>query len=123
MKLIEAITKIDKLKHNTYDKEEKLAWLSELDGIVKQKIIDTHEGGSQMIFTGYDIDTPDDTQLLVPAPYDGLYLHWLESKIDYYNGEYSRYNNAMMLFNTGYGSYAEDYHRTHKPLCGGTHFL
>lgn len=123
MTLIEAITKIDKLKRNTYDKEEKLAWLSELDGTIKQQIIDTHEGGSTVSFTGYDSSTADDTQLLVPTPYDSLYLHWLESHIDYYNGEYSRYNNAMALFNAGYSAFAERYHRTHKPLNTGTQFL
>ena len=119
MKLIEAITRTDKLKHNTYNKEEKLAWLSELDGMVKAQIIDTHEGGSLVSFSGYDAATEDDTRLLVPAPYDNLYLHWLEAKIDYYNGEFSRYNNAIEMFNTCYQAYADAYHRAYAPVSAG----
>ena len=44
MKIIEAINRIDSLKHNTYSNNEKLAWLSRLDSMVKRLIIDTHEG-------------------------------------------------------------------------------
>lgn len=173
MKLIEAITKIDHLKHNTFGKEEKIAWLSTLDGMVKRQIIDTHEGAdaekaiaayirnnrkfyeasvieymklhevsreeaeknvafreikykeakehiaatrNDIFFTGYDADTPGDTELLVPAPYDELYLWWLSAQIDYHNAELAKYNNSIALFNTGYSVYAELYNREHMPL-------
>ena len=68
------------------------------------------------VFPGYTDDTPLDTPLIAEAPYDELYLSWLESKIDYYNGEYSKYNNAIMKFNEEYAAYSRYYNRTHMPL-------
>ena len=122
MKLMKAIAKIDSLKQNTYDRSEKIAWLSELDGMVKRQIIDTHEGGSQVPFSGYDLSTPDEQELLVSAPFAEMYLLWLEGKIDYYNGDYTRFNNAMTLFDAAYKAFGDDYTRTHIPLGTGGRF-
>lgn len=47
MKIIEAINRIDSLKHNTYSQVEKVAWLSEVDWDVKKNVIDTHEGADE----------------------------------------------------------------------------
>ena len=112
MKLIEAISKIDNLKHNTYTHEDKVAWLSRLDFMVKQEIMDTHEDNAGAGFVGYDTGTDVETELLVPPPYDEVYLRWLEAQIDYANGEYSKYNNSMEMFNTAYRGYANAYNRT-----------
>lgn len=114
MTLIEAISKIDNLKHNTFTHEDKVAWLSRLDGMVKDEILDTHDGGSGW-FPGYDMDSNVETELLVPAPYDEMYLRWLEAQIDYANGEYSKYNNSIAMFNAAYDRYANHYNRTHMP--------
>ena len=115
MKIIEAISRIDALKHNTYSQSDKVRWLSTLDSMVKRHVIDTHEGGEEVVFTGYDDKTDVNAELLIPAPYDDAYLHWLESKIDYHNGEYGRYNNALDMFSTFYDGYKADYNRTHMP--------
>ena len=115
MKIIEAINGIDSLKHNTYTQGDKVAWLSELDLTVKREISDTHEGGESIDFTGYDDTTDTDTELLVPEPYDKVYLLWLEAMIDYYNGEYDKYNNASDSFNTAYNRYKNYYNRTYMP--------
>ena len=113
MKIIEAINRIDSLKHNTYTQRDKVAWLSELDSMVKKEIIDTHDG--EVAFTGYDDSTDLQTELLITAPYDKAYLLWLEAQIDYTNGEYDKYNNAMDMFNTAYDGYKNYYNRTHMP--------
>lgn len=113
MKLIEAISRIDSLKHNTYNESDKVAWLSELDSMVKVEIIDTHDGG--VTFTGYDDSTDSQTELLITAPYDKAYLLWLEAQIDYHNGEYEKYNNAMEMFQTAYEGFKNYYNRTHMP--------
>ena len=114
MKIIEAINGIDSLKHNTYSESDKVSWLSRLDAMVKKHIIDTHEG-EEVTFTGYDDSTDLQTELLVPAPYDEVYLRWMEAQIDYHNGEYERYNNAMDMFHTAYEGYQNYYNRTHMP--------
>lgn len=172
MKIIEAISRIDSLKHNTYTQSDKVTWLSRLDSMVKAEIIDTHEGADKeqaikeyieaniaaheaavveymkvnevsredaeknvhfreikykeakehieatrndIFFTGYDDNTDLQTELLVPAPYDEVYLRWMEAQIDYHNGEYDRYNNAMDMYNTAFTGYQNYYNRTHMP--------
>lgn len=116
MTLIECINRINILKPNTYSQEEKINWLSTIDGIIKREIIDTHEGGDSVVFNGYDEFTPLTTELLVPDPYDDIYLRWLEAQIDYANGEYARYNNVVKAYNDAYSTYSRYYNKMHMPL-------
>ena len=116
MTISEAIKQIDALKFNTYTQSEKVNWLSVIDGIIKREVIDTHEGGEDIVFEGYNENTPIDTELLAPAPYDDLYIKWLESQIDYTNGEYGKYNNSKLSFNTAYTAFESWYNRQHMPL-------
>lgn len=122
MTITEAISRIDILKPNSYTEYEKLLWLSTLDGIIKKEIIDTHEGYEDVDFTGYDNDTLTSQVLLVPAPYDDIYLKWLEMQMDYTNGEYGKYNNSMAVYNTAYQAYANYYNKTHMPISKATRF-
>ena len=116
MTIMEALHRIDSVKPNRYSQQEKVQWLSTLDGIIKRKIIDTHEGGHDVDFKGYFDDTDLNTKLLVEAPYDEIYLFWLEAKIDYWNGETKKYNNSMTMYNSALSEFAKYYNRTHRPL-------
>lgn len=116
MTIIEAINRIDAVNPNNYSQPEKVSWLSTLDGVIKKEIIDTHEGAEAVSFSGYNADTPLDTELIVPAPYDEVYLFWLQSKIDYWNGEMSKYNNSISMYNTAYAHFERAYNREHKPI-------
>lgn len=116
MKIIEAINKIDSLKHNTFAQSDKVEWLSRLDAMVKNEIIDTHECSEIIYFVGYDDSTDLQTELLIPEPYAEVYLRWMEAQIDYYNGEYKKYNNSISMFNTAYNGYKNYYNRTHMPM-------
>jgi hypothetical protein len=115
MKIIEAINKIDDLKHNTYSHGDKVGWLSRLDSMAKRLVIDTHEGGEDVTFTGYNAETDPDTELLIPEPFDEAYLRYLEAQIDYANGEYGKYNNSIEMFNASWNAYQNYYNRTHMP--------
>lgn len=123
MTIIEAINALDTLKFNTYTQDDKVAWLSRADAMVKKLIIDTHEGSEDVDFTGYDADTPLDTVLLVPSPFDEVYLRWMEAQIDYHNGEYDKYNNAIIMYNTAFEAFQSYYNRTHMPVQKGRRFL
>ena len=116
MTIIEAINGIDAIKPNSFEQVEKIKWLSQLDGKVKKEIIDTHEGADAVVFNGYDENTPLDTELLIPAPYDEVYLLWLEARIDYANNEYGKYNNSSLMYNNTYSAYWRYYNRTYLPL-------
>lgn len=115
MKIIEAISRIDDLKHNTYSQSDKIVWLSKLDSMAKRLVIDTHVGGEYVSFTGYNADTDLDTEMLIPEPFDDAYLRWLEAQIDYANGEYKKYNNSIDMFNTIWNGYKNWYNRTYMP--------
>ena len=115
MTIMEAISRINALKPNNYKPEEKVRWLSTLDGIIKAHIIDTHECSESVVFDGYTEETNLTTKLLVPAPYDEIYIFWLESQIDYWNGETGKYNNSISMYNTAYAEFEKYYNRTHMP--------
>ena len=115
MTILDAIHQIDTLKPNTYSQEQKIRWLSTLDGVVKKEIIDTHEGGENITFEPYTVSTAGN-ELLIPAPYDEVYIRWLEAQIDYTNGEYNKYQNSMTMYNTAYSAFERYYNRTHMPL-------
>lgn len=122
MTIMEAITAVDNQKFNTIGQDQKLAWLSKLDGMVKSQIIDTHEGGEDVPFSGYDDNTDLHTVLLVGSPYDSIYLRWLEAQIDYMNDEIKKYNISITLFNTEYEAFAAWYNRNHMPVSRGRRF-
>lgn len=117
MTISEAIDLLDVLKANKYTDEQKRGWLTELDGQVYKEIISTHapDENTPESFAGYDAETPGDTVLLVPSPYNDVYMHYLAMKVDLYNTEIINYNNDQQLFNAAYDSYAQYYNRTHMP--------
>lgn len=116
MTINEAITFIDNIKPNTFSLAEKIRWLSNLDGIIKHEIVDTHEGADEVVYEGYTEDTPLETELIAPHPYDEVYTRYLEAQIDYYNGENKRFNNSIALYNAAFINYKNWYNRTHKPI-------
>lgn len=123
MTIIEAINRSDALKSNIYPQEDKVDWLSRLDWMIKKQIIDTHQGADGVPFAGYDENTDLHTVLLVPTPYDEIYLRWLEAQIDYHNGEIEKYNVAITMFNTAYEGFERYYNRTHMPIASGSRFV
>lgn len=118
-----AINGLDDLTHNTYTQENKVTWLSRVDTMVKKLVIDTHDGGEDVPFSGYNEDTDLETVLLIPEPFDEAYLRWMEAQIHYHNGEYDKYNNAVVMFNTAFDAYKSDYTRNHMPLQSEKRFL
>ena len=123
MTIAEVLSKVDALTPNTYTPEDKIGWLSTLDGRIKAQIIDAHEHGDHVYFYGYNDLTDQEAELLAPAPYDEMYLRWLEAQIHYHNSDDDRYNNAIILFNNAYEGFKKHYTRTHMPLQRGTRFI
>lgn len=116
MTISEAIGIINAFKPNNYTELDKVGWLSEIEQMIKSNIVDTHEGGEDKVFNGYNEETNTETKLLVSEPYDDIYIKWLESKIDYHNAEYQKYNNSITAFNNIYSAFEKYYNRQHKPI-------
>lgn len=130
MTIMDAIYRIDVIKPNSYSQSEKIKWLSTLDGTVKREIIDTHDECERKgdcvkhkEFGGYNENTVLSTELLIPAPYDDIYLRWLEAQIDYANGEYGKFNNSIAMYNTAYVALTNYYNRTHMPISKQSRFI
>lgn len=122
MTVIEAISKLDARKFNTYDQETKVGWLSALDARVKN-IVAAHEGDDGTVFSGYNADEDLHRQLLVQEPFDDLYIHYMEAQIDLGNGEGDGYNAAITLYNALFSDFRAWYGRNHMPKMARKRFL
>ena len=119
MKIIEAISRVDDLRPNAYDAEHKIGWLSKLDLMIQNNVINAHEGAPEKVFEGYPMDVDQQTELIAPAPFDEMYIYWLKAQIELANGEYNRYNVEIMMFNTEWSTFVNDYIRSHMPKTAG----
>ena len=122
MTIAEAIARANELKPNVFKDNIKRDWLSDLDSTVMIEIIRTHEGDEEYTgFAGYDDSTDGSTVLLAPEPYSDMYVLWLISKIDFYNGEFDRYSNTAAEWGAKYRDFADFWNRTHTPK--GVHYM
>lgn len=99
------IERVDALRPNSYNEEQKLGWINKLEEMVQRLVIQSSEINS----LAYPEDM--DKELLIPAPFDDLYDLYLESMIDYYNREYGNYNNSALMFETRFTEYKKAYIR------------
>ncbi len=121
MKAIELIERVDLLEPNDYSPEQKLHWLSTLDGRLFREVILTHEGAEEREEPVY---RSGDEELLVGAPYgEDLYYYYLQAMIAAENSETQRYNKRMTMFNSACTGWVNFYTRTHRPLRAGEHFV
>ena len=116
MTIIQAILGADLLRPNQLDQDLKIYWLAELDGQLQREVLMTHEGYTDPPFPGFGPDVVETTRLMLPFPYDQLYVHYLVMRIDRALGELERYNNDAAVFNRLYQSWAGFHARTHRPL-------
>ncbi|MBR6548093.1 MAG: hypothetical protein IKT68_00980 [Clostridia bacterium] len=103
MTVAEALQRLDTLHPNHYTKAEKLVWLNRMEYQLLTELL--MPLGLMNQFTPYTEQTPDDTLLLAPAPFDGMYDHWLESQLFYVLRDFHAYNRAVDLYNRWYAQY------------------
>lgn len=110
MTISEAISQTRKLSGNAVDDNTMCRWLSELDG---RLMLDFYKGGEWM---SYSLPDDEDHELLVPFPWDELYVHYLEAMVYYSNGEFERYRNSYEMYNKKELDFRQWYARTHVPI-------
>lgn len=107
------IERVDRKKPNDFSLETKLGWIAELDGRLGMEVclMDVEQ------VQAFDYQYPDclDHQPLVNFPHDAIYDHWLEAMIDYQNGDYDKYQNAMELVNDLHDSFSVWFISTYRP--------
>lgn len=111
MIIAEIIERADTLRPNPFAAEEKIRWLSELDGKIAVDVFDDEE------FSGYDISDSESRELILEDRYSDVYLFYLCAMIDFFSRDYGEYNNSIALFNSAYEKMAKTKHR--KKIGGG----
>jgi hypothetical protein len=89
---------------NPFDEALKQQWLRQADGQIRREVVE-HSATYEYEEVGADRaagneSLTDETELLVPAPYDAVYVHWLCGQIDLALGETERYLNEAQQFNS-----------------------
>jgi len=103
MTVQQALQRLDTFHPNHYTREEKLVWLNRMEYLLVTEVLAPL--GLVNEFAGYTTDTPDDTLLLAPTPFDGMYDYWLESQLFYVTRDFHSYNQAVDLYNRWYAQY------------------
>ena len=120
MTLAEVLERIDRERPGESTEEEKLRWLSQVDGQWYREMVLTHEGAEETTFAPYTTDGDKSVALLIAPPYDEVYIHFLYMQIDQRLGEIDRYNNDAALYNQGMLEARQAYNREHMPLQGSS---
>lgn len=120
MTIREAIDKLDAMHPNSFSESKKVQWLNQVESEIYKSIILTHEkvlnpdGTPKYNFTGYTDATPKTTELIAEAPYDDLYVYYMEAQIDYADKETARYSNSIAMYNTAVTEFNKFYNARHK---------
>ena len=115
MTINEAIARVDDLRDNTMAPNIKIAWLQMVDQQVYNEIIKGRVGADAVTLPDYS-DNDGERVLLVPPPYDMLYVYRLEAEICYKNQEIDRQANALTRYNELMDAFAKQYAREHRSL-------
>lgn len=106
MTVTDTISQADELRLNTISDEQKAAWVMGLD----QQI------GERIDMDSYVHSWPaGDVELLLPAPYDRVYVLYLCSQIDYYNNETALYGNDKAVYDEAMSEAMAWWRRQHCP--------
>lgn len=116
MKVTEALSLFDELKPNSYSQDTKIGWLSDLDKNLINIVFKNRANNPAAEWEPYTAGNAGITELLVPDAHKEVYMTYLAYKVDYYNGEYERFNNSALLYNTHLQDFMSDWNRENQRL-------
>lgn len=114
MTIDDAIQQIQKLRPSDVDVVQIIAWLSKMDMRVFREVIEPRDGAEITEFTRYSGMTDRTRELLIPAPWDELYLYYLDAQLSYWLGEDEAYNIATARMQGMYEDFKADYASKHR---------
>lgn len=89
-----------------------LQWLSSHDGQIWDAVCSQYENA--VVRPSYDEHTDTEaTELLIPDPWDDIYIDYLVMRIDLAHHDIDRYNNGAALYASKRADWANWYNRTH----------
>lgn len=117
MTIQKALDLADQLKPNMMSAQVKIHFLEEIDQMIYEELVLTHEHtAAEEVRPEYDTDTDPGTELIIGSPYDMLYVYWMLSKIDHMNMEIDKYNNDRALFESEYEQASDAWTRKRHPI-------
>ena len=123
MTLQRVLDKTDEMKSSDMSRDTRIEFINEIEGKVHAEIImaNAHLEAEETCpsysaeMEGQVLEDGEE-ELLVPAPWDMLYVYWLMCQIDLQNREMESYNNDRALFENAWEEYASYRRRTHMPI-------
>lgn len=116
MTIQQAIEYADEMKPNAFPANVKSQWLLDLEGKIALDVFLLSYKEVKALLEQYQ--NHPEAELLTTPPHDDLYPLWLMAKIDEANGEYNKYQNAMLTYNAHYGAFVRWFARVYKPAQG-----
>jgi hypothetical protein len=94
---------VDGMRPNGFSEAVKRRFLGEVEGKVRVELLGEEPGTVPVM----DENTPADTELTAPTPFDQLYLLYVMAMMDHVEGDTARYENTAILFNAVFQSYGK----------------
>lgn len=91
MTIKDAITAANARRQNQIQDDTMVGWLSSMDMQLVIDFLNKYHGAEKFGFRGYSMEDWE-SELIVPAPWDEIYIHYLCMRIDLENGDNSQYN-------------------------------
>ena len=113
MTVQDLIDEVDALVPNFYTAEQKLRWFNDLEYRIYKELFTEFCPGELPDFAGHE--DASETPLVNDAYGRDMYLHYLIAQIGFFNDEYSKYNQAITLFNNAFKAFEDFYTRTCFP--------
>ena len=113
MLVSQALARAQSLTGQVVDAAALVGWLSELDGRLAFELYRAD------VWTPYDPTDDLSCELLVPFPWDGLYVHHLAAQTYFADGEYDRYENERVMSERVLADFRAFLQRTQPKRCGG----
>lgn len=110
------IERVDANKPNAFSTETKMAWLSALEGKIAADVLLMNITEIRQLEYKYPGDL--ESEPLVTFPHEDIYDLWLMAKIDFENGEYSKYQNSMALYNSAFNNFVCWFASVYDPAQG-----
>jgi len=110
MKVTEVINSVMDLKPSAYDEKQLMVWLNQLEAMAQKEAF----GFMFDDIVKYDWAKDGEAELVIYAPYDSAYFHYICAQIDFANQEAAGYSANMEFANSEYAGFRADVKRNNR---------
>lgn len=111
MTLKQVIDMVDDIKPNAFSNDTKTEWVNEVEGYVQTEVFLLNVDD----IVRYNYATDQNKTLLVDPPHDKIYWTYLSAMVDFANGEYTKYNDTVQLYNEFIKEFMRWFAREYRP--------